>query len=340
MNSGSKMTIKQNKQGMTVTSKAIVLSNRVVRSSHNLSLIQQKLFFQAVLGLQKKESYEDESSRTVTLNIADIKKEGAIKDSNIYQIVEEETANIGKLDLFIKHGREDVERIFFLAKIKAKDGVLSVKFTEDAMPYLIQLKRNFTLYPMDQLMAMTSNYGLRFYQMLYSFSDTGYMTITVDELRTRLGLGDTYKNFAQFRRRVLNKAQEDIHENTDLRFKWSEFKQGRRIHRLYFEIFTKSEAPKELKPGAQKGQQKDLFPDQEIWRERLKNLYNLRDKQVDEIFELIDSDNYKNFTQTFYEMEKKELIERFTICRGLLFPCYPIACRKNEQFSSGDYPLG
>lgn len=301
------MAIKEHKNGVGNYSKAIVLSNKVVRSSHDLSLIQQKLFFQAVRQLQEHDNYDDESTRTITLNIADIKKEGAVKDSNIYQIVEKETANIGKLDLLVKHAPDHVERIFFLAKIKAKSGVLSVKFTEDAMPYLIKLKRNFTLYPMNQLMAMTSNYGLRLYQMLYAFIDTGYMTITVDELRGRLELEDKYTNtFTDFRRYVLKTAQKDIHQHTNLRFQWSEFKQGRRIHRLYFEIFTEEDAPESIRLKNKKSEkQKDLFPDQDVWRQRLKSLYNLKNKQIDEIFELINSDNYKTFTQTFYEMEKK-----------------------------------
>jgi plasmid replication initiation protein len=298
------MAITAHRMKLVSKPQAIIISNKIVRSSHKLSLIQQKIFFQAVRGLQEKENYKDDRSRTVELNIADLKKEGAIKDSNIYQIVEDETANIGRLDLFIKYTPENVKRIFFLATIEAKNGILSVKFTKDAMPYLIELKRNFTLYPMDQLMAMRSTYGLRFYQMLFSFADTGYMTITVNELRERLQLQDKYENFTHFRRYVLKQAQKDIHQNTNLRFSWSEFKQGRRIHRLYFEIFTKDKAPKELK--SKEGdltQQQDLFPDQQIWRDRLKNLYHVKDKQIDDIFTLINSDNYKTFTRTFHEME-------------------------------------
>src|SRR5699024_6657234 len=127
----------------------------------------------------------------------------------------------------------------------------------------------------------------------------------VEDLRKKLKVENQYTNFTAFRTYILKKAQDEIHEKTELRFSWSEFKKGRKINRLYFEIFEEDKAPKELESKQKKSDQKELFPEQEVWRSRLKNLYNLNDNKIDEIFSLIDSDNYKEFTQTFHQMEIK-----------------------------------
>lgn len=189
--------------------------------------------------------------------------------------------------------------------MEASDGILKVSLTATGMPYLDGLKKYYSLHAFSVIMDLRSSYAIRLYLILYQFRDTGWANMTVDELRKKLKIEDKYKDFYLFRKKVLQKAQDEIHEKTNIQFSWSEFKKGRRIHRLYFEIFEEGNTSKKLDTKHQSDNQKDLFPEQEVWRSRLKNLYQLNDKKIDEIFKLINSKNYEEFTKIFHQMELK-----------------------------------
>src|SRR5699024_2594553 len=96
----------------------------------------------------------------------------------------------------------------------------------------------FTKVPVLELIACRSIYGQRLYELLYQFADTGVRLMEVEELRQKLNLHNKYKNFYDFRQRVLKQAQKDVESRTNMSFTWDEIKarNWRKIERLLFDI--------------------------------------------------------------------------------------------------------
>jgi plasmid replication initiation protein len=67
-------------------------------------------------------------------------------------------------------------------------------------------------------------------------------TFEVDELKRLLVVEDvkSYKEFAPFRQKVLEKAQEEINELTDINIYFEPIKKGRKVVKIKFNIQCKN----------------------------------------------------------------------------------------------------
>ena len=93
----------------------------------------------------------------------------------------------------------------------------------------------------DALLDLLSIYSQRLFEILKSWSDKPEVELTVLYLKTILEVPKSMKNFAEFRRRVLEKAHNDITKYTSLRFEWEPIKKGRSVESVRF-IFAKKKA--------------------------------------------------------------------------------------------------
>jgi plasmid replication initiation protein len=75
---------------------------------------------------------------------------------------------------------------------------------------------------------------------------SGVRQISLEELRALLATKDAHPRFADFRRKVLDKAVSEINSKTDLEVSWEPVKKGRSVAGIKFFIKTSS--------------QPDLFP--------------------------------------------------------------------------------
>ena len=63
------------------------------------------------------------------------------------------------------------------------------------------------------------------------------VTLKMEKLREQLLTPESFNDFSAFRRRVLEKSQEDIHKYTSLKFEWETIKKGRAVKAIRF-IFS------------------------------------------------------------------------------------------------------
>lgn len=76
------------------------------------------------------------------------------------------------------------------------------------------------------------------YELLKSYEGIGKRIFEVEELKQILGVEEKYAKYANFKSRILLKAQEDIQTHTDIRFTFEELSDyGRRVERIAFTIY-------------------------------------------------------------------------------------------------------
>jgi plasmid replication initiation protein len=119
-------------------------------------------------------------------------------------------------------------------------GKIKIKLDKDMLPYLIQVKENFTKYELIAILALKSKFSLRLYELFKSYEYLGKFKISLDELRKMLMIENQYPKFFDFRRYVLDRAIEEIIKYTDLEVSYDVAKDGRRVSGIIFSI---SKAP-------------------------------------------------------------------------------------------------
>lgn len=121
---------------------------------------------------------------------------------------------------------------------------IQVSFHPEMKPYLLELKERFLVYDVRNILKLPSTYSIRIYELLKQYEKLRTRTFDVSELKEILGITKEYKLYANFKQRVVDKAQKDLEEFTDIRFVYEEIKDGKAVVTLVFHI--ESNAPAKL----------------------------------------------------------------------------------------------
>lgn len=123
-----------------------------------------------------------------------------------------------------------------------RSGIAKVRIDDRLAPYLFDLGQKFTQYQLYNILAMKSAFSVRIYELMKSYAFQKSKTFEVEELKRLLMVEDvkSYKEFAPFRQKVLEKAQEEINELTDLNIYFEPITKGRKVIKVKFRIDEKN----------------------------------------------------------------------------------------------------
>lgn len=128
------------------------------------------------------------------------------------------------------------------AYIYPKSGKIKIRLDDDLKPYLLLLRQNYTIYPLHSIIKMKTKYGIMLYELLKSYLYLGkYIEFPIEELKESLDCG-TYANFANFRKRVIEPAVNDINTYSELKVDLEYKKDGRSFSSIIFHIVDLSKS--------------------------------------------------------------------------------------------------
>ena len=133
------------------------------------------------------------------------------------------------------------------AEYNKNKGTIAIKFTEDIMPYLAQVKEKFILYNLKEISNFRSLYTTRLYELLQGFKETGWMLISIQQLRRSFSVGDKFKLYKDLKKRTFGHASQEINKVYDLGLYFEELKQGRKVVAIKF-FFNKTKIHKAINP--------------------------------------------------------------------------------------------
>ena len=117
-----------------------------------------------------------------------------------------------------------------------KEAKFKVRIEEDLKPYLLQLKERFVSYNLKYILPLTSTYSVRIYQLLKEYEKLTKRYFEVEELMDILQVPKSYRIYNRFKEKVLQVAEKELLEHTDIYFTIEEEKEGRKVSRLIFRI--------------------------------------------------------------------------------------------------------
>jgi plasmid replication initiation protein len=159
--------------------------------------------------------------------------------SNCYVVLKQAVDKLIKTDIRIERvEKNEFWRINICSKAEYKvhDGCISIKFTDDIMPYLAQVKEKFVLYNLKELSNFGSLYTTRLYELLQEFKETGWMLKSVAQLREAFAVGNNLKRYSDFKKYTFGHACQEINDNYDMGLKFEEIKEGRKVVAVKFSL--------------------------------------------------------------------------------------------------------
>ena len=213
----------------------VVKSNDLIRKSRfSLSLTEQKI----VLYLISKIHPNDTIICEYDFDIREFCEVCGIDYLNNLSHLKETIKNLRDKSLWIvlPNGYETLVSWIEKPYLCKNSGRLKIRLDRDMMPYLIQLKENFTRYQLIATLALKSKFSLRLYELFKSYEYLGKYEVSLNELRKIMMLETEYQKVNDFKRYVIDKALDEINTYTDIEISYEVIKSGKSITGFVFTI--------------------------------------------------------------------------------------------------------
>ena len=237
----------------------------------SVSLVQQKSFniflrnAQQIVKFSDAEKYKniDKEMRYIFRIHCKELKEKAGLDKQDYKYIKCELEKLMKIVINVidKENKDNWSMFHLLERVEKEED-----FFEYSLDWFIvkALKEHdfFTSLDLMQIRELKSKYSVVFYELAIRYQKYKIPKMSIDELRKRTNTENKYKQFYDFRKRVLDVACEEITEKTDIKLSYSTEKRGRRIAFIDFKIEKKpEELPRsiEVKEQAYSSEVLELF---------------------------------------------------------------------------------
>ena len=254
---------KNQKQVLTLnelSKRKVVEHNSLITSIAKMDKTPLKMFELAVSCINTEEPPKD---NTVYLSKRDLFAFFKVSDNDKHSRFKEAVEKMQKTAYFqIKEVKEKGYEMTSIVPIPTvkwnsyNDEVL-IRFNQDIMPYLIDLKKNFTQHALSDIAELNSKYSIILYRWLsmnynqyehYSVKGgrraeqvESYRnpSITVKELREMTDTVNEYKIMNDFTRWILEKPLEEMNAHTSFNVTYEKVKKGRSIDSIQFHIGKK-----------------------------------------------------------------------------------------------------
>jgi plasmid replication initiation protein len=219
-------------------------SNEVIEAGYRLSLNEQRVVL-ACIG-QVNSTEELLQTDEFELSAKDFAVLYAVSEDRAYSELQEVAKNLYQRSLTIlnpdpKYPKIKKMEMRWISAIKylPDDGKIILRFSQDMLPYLGELKGSFTRYKLEHVGKMTCIYAFRLYELLMQWQGVGKREIELDWLKKQLQLDASYDRMFDLKKRVIDPAVADINKNSNFNVSWTQRKAGRSISHLIFEFSEK-----------------------------------------------------------------------------------------------------
>ena len=241
----------------------VVEHNSLITSIAKMDKTPLKMFELAVSCIDTEEPPKD---HTVYLSKAELFAFFKVSDNDKHSRFKEAVEKMQKQAFFkIKEKKEhgfEFENIVPIPYVKWTDyhDEVLIRFSPEIIPYLVNLKKNFTQHALSDIAELNSKYSIILYRWLsmnynqyehYSVKGgrreeqvESYRnpSISIKELRIMTDTVNEYRQIYDFEKRVLKNAVEEITAHTSFNVTYEKVKKGRSIDSIVFHIEKKRTA--------------------------------------------------------------------------------------------------
>ena len=238
----------------------VVKANVLISAKGRLTALEQKFFCTLVSSITPQDEADQRTLYSFPIRqFADI---ASVSHSQIYVKVFEAAIRIMQRVLVIQQ-EDGPLAVALLSSVKALagEGRIAVRFSEEILPYIFDLKREFTKYQLKNVLNLRSTHAIRMYEILKQTESLKKRKMTISELKEYLGAGEKYQRFDHLKSRVLDPAIHEINEKTDINVSYAKIKEGREFVELKFTIKSNQKPQKPQKRLKKVDVEEELHPE-------------------------------------------------------------------------------
>jgi plasmid replication initiation protein len=253
----------------------VTVSNEMIMARLDWNIMMHRILMVLISQIDSK---NDEQFRTQRVPVRRIRDMAQVTQKSIHEEAAEAASKLVREPIeFWSADKRDYEGypIFAKCKYESRQGMIEAKFNEDARPFLLQLRKHFTQYRLEQAIPLSTPYAIRTYEvskMIERPDERRSRQIPVERFRSMFKLEHKYKRHCDMRRRVIDPSVKEVNEKTDVEISCDDVRDGQTPIALNWVVLSKEaevedkesdELPPRHNPEPQKKRE------HEIWFERL-----------------------------------------------------------------------
>jgi len=306
--------------------------NSMIQAGQKMTAMQSKIIFSMLSQFRYISSDDDCKNLEDTIYTIPFKdiipNLSKLRGGRIYEQARYQAESLVGQTLSIKKEKKGKEKIEFYnlvsySKVEEGCSYIEARFNKDIIPLLTQMvKEGYTPLIFKSVHELKGTYAIRIYELLERNRKTpvvkkkGFFEVSIDDLRFLLGMDKKkYPRWNNFRARVLEPAQKEIDEKTELRYQMEWIKDGRTITGVRFvSITVVDKIPLSLNSEITCEQTKreiqtSLFPKFETFTASNPLLESLQANSRKDIEEKHSEEYIKHYYKKVKLMEQKNRIE-------------------------------
>lgn len=220
-------------------------ANQVLQASYRLTLNEQRVVLACIAQIKPEETLL--TTAKFELSAKEFAALFSLSEKNAYLALVDVAESLFRryvvIDQPFKHDRSVNQlKVHWISSIQYKQdmGKIVLCFSQDMLPYLSELKGQFTRYKLEYIGNMTSVYAIRLYELLMQWKTTGKREVEIAWLKQQFQIEEQYSAMADFKKRVLLPAVVDINQHSDYQVSWTQRKTGRQVTHLIFAFSEKT----------------------------------------------------------------------------------------------------
>lgn len=229
-------------------------ANALTQARYNYTVVEKRAVYQIIKEVRRQFIERPDGQRDLFNDLVIRMKTSDLQGSDTeLRDVYTSLKNLRRKSIWI----EDKERVLEVGYInyfehKKRDTHLEVQVSNKILPYLVELAEQFTTYSLTVAISLKTKYSQRFYEYCSQFKNIGFFYVSIEELRDKMMLGDSYPRYALLKQYVIEAAHKELKKlyetgQCDLYFNYSEDKAGRTVLGLKIAVVTKEKQESPLK---------------------------------------------------------------------------------------------
>lgn len=222
-------------------------ANALIEASYSLTLNEQRLLLACISQIDSSKPLD--ANMPFTLNVeqardlfySDSDRDNAYRDLNLA------CERLFQRDVRFK-SEDETKRVLtrFISTAKFDDTLqeATLYFAVGILPYISQLKENFTRYRVENMVQLTSTHAIRVYELIvmWASQNQSYKELEIVKFKELLGLNLKYKQVGDLNKFVIAPVLEQINDRTDYQIEIKLRKIGRSFQFIQLRFNRKSEA--------------------------------------------------------------------------------------------------
>lgn len=239
----------------TRSDRVLAQHNALIKAQYDMTLLEMRLFIAMLARINRG----DKEFSTCRIPVSELYPEDNV-GGKTYSQVKKAVVRLVSRTVTVEskddHGMREIVSNPLMATCRYKEGTgyVVAQFNNFVKPYLLELKGDFTVAQELTLIGFRSFYSFRVYWILkLSSFYKDNVQYDLGLVKQMLNLTDRYANFADFKRFVLDVAQQEI-ASTDMAFEFKPVKEGRAVVGILFHLLRPvvvSQEDTELPDGVQ-----------------------------------------------------------------------------------------